>query len=70
MDFSCALKVLKLGKRITRPKYWSSEQGNYYIGLDHNIITKLNYSVIEPDITVYTADSEDILATDWFVAPE
>ena len=57
MDFSCALKVLKLGKCIYREKY--SQQ--YYV--DNNKIKMRCGPYVENAIF----SSDDILATDWAV---
>jgi hypothetical protein len=65
MDFSCALKVLKLGKSIQR----ESHQDVFYYLKNNSIYIHLVEDKIDIHIEDYKAllNSQDILATDWTV---
>ena len=65
MDFSCALKVLKLGKRIQR----ESHQEVFYYIKDTTVYIRSAKDTTYPRIEDFTAlfTSEEVLATDWAV---
>jgi hypothetical protein len=65
LDFSCALKVLKLGKPIQRD---SHKDVFYYLKDAIVYIRRMNDTIdnhIDDTIALFT--SEEVLATDWTV---
>jgi hypothetical protein len=63
MPFDCVIRALKLGRKCSRPNWGKSD----FIVIED---TEIKYKGALPGMVLnhsYEADSEDMLATDWYI---